>query len=156
MTAHSSFSQASAGNVRWLSILILLPLGLLSNAIHAQTSIADPNFGVRNHKSIQPDKEFDNVLAQKLYTDPHATGFVIWVKQRVPLHKHASHSETVIILEGKGEMQLGGQIFPIRKGDIVFIPEGTPHAVTVTKGILKALSVQSPEFDGTDRVLLEK
>jgi quercetin dioxygenase-like cupin family protein len=134
-------------------ILFLLPWAAGISAVQAQASVAD--FGVRNHKDIQPDKEYDNVLPRKLYSDAHATGFVIWVKQRVPLHKHATHSETVVVLEGKGEMQLGDQIFAVRKGDIIFIPEGTPHAVTVKRGALKVLSVQAPAFDGSDRIPLE-
>jgi mannose-6-phosphate isomerase-like protein (cupin superfamily) len=106
-------------------------------------------------KDLQPEKPFDNVLVQKLYTDAHASGFVIWIKQNVPLHKHATHSETVLILEGSAEMVLGEEKMKVQKGDIVFIPEGTPHSVVVKKGILKVLSIQAPEFDGSDRVKLD-
>lgn len=105
-------------------------------------------------KDLQPDKEFDNVLVQRLFGDAHATGFVIWVKQQVPPHKHAAHSETVCILEGKATMTLGGEEMEVSKGDVIFIPQGTPHSVTVRKGTLKVLSIQAPEFDGTDRILL--
>ena len=107
-------------------------------------------------RKLQPTEAFDNVHVQKLFSDPHATGFVIWIKKAVPLHKHAAHSETVTILEGKAQMRLGDQNFPVAKGDIIFIPEGTPHSVQVNGGILKVLSVQAPEFDGTDRILLDQ
>lgn len=107
-------------------------------------------------RKLQPTEAFENVHVQKLFSDPHATGFVIWIKKAVPLHKHAVHSETVTILEGKAHMRLGDQNFPVAKGDIIFIPEGTPHAVQVQGGILKVLSVQAPEFDGTDRILLDQ
>lgn len=107
-------------------------------------------------RKLQPTEAYDNVHVQKLFSDPHATGFVIWIKKAVPLHKHAAHSETVTILEGKAQMRLGDQNFPVAKGDIIFIPEGTPHSVQVQGGVLKVLSVQAPEFDGSDRILLDQ
>jgi quercetin dioxygenase-like cupin family protein len=106
-------------------------------------------------RDLQPDKAFDNVLVQRLYGDAHASGFVIWVKHDVPLHKHAAHSETVIVLAGKAHMTLGDQHQTVRKGDVIFIPQGTPHAVHVDNGVLKVLSIQAPEFDGTDRILID-
>jgi quercetin dioxygenase-like cupin family protein len=106
-------------------------------------------------RDLQPDQKFDNVQVQRLFGDAEATGFVIWIKQSVPLHKHASHSETVCILSGKAEMRLGEQLMTVRKGDLIFIPQGTAHAVTVRHGTLKVLSVQAPAFDGSDRILLD-
>ncbi len=106
-------------------------------------------------KALQPDKEFENVQVQKLFGDDHASGFVIWIKSSVPLHKHAAHSETVCILSGKAEMSLGDQKMKVRTGDIIFIPQGTPHSVQVSRGVLKVLSIQAPEFDGSDRVLID-
>jgi quercetin dioxygenase-like cupin family protein len=105
-------------------------------------------------RALRPDNAFDNVLVQKLFTDAQASGFVIWIKAQVPLHQHALHSETVVILAGHAEMSLGDAHMTVRRGDIIFIPQGTPHAVTVHKGVLKVLSIQAPEFDGTDRILL--
>jgi quercetin dioxygenase-like cupin family protein len=131
-----------------LTFLALAIIGL--NGLFSQNSYHSAA------KALQPDKPFDNVLVTRLYGDAHASGFVIWVKERVPLHKHAGHSETVFIIEGKGEMQLGDQRLTVRKGDILFIPAGTPHAVDVRGGVLKVMSIQAPEFDGTDRILLEK
>jgi mannose-6-phosphate isomerase-like protein (cupin superfamily) len=61
------------------------------------------------------------------------------------------------VIEGKGVMTLGNIELPIQAGDWVVIPEGTPHRVKVTsKRPLKVLSIQSPQFDGTDRIILEK
>ena len=134
---------------RFICLFPFLSLFCALNAIQAQTNFHS------SASDLQPGKPFENVLVQKLYSDPHASGFVIWIKQQVPPHKHESHSETVFVLDGKGEMRLGDQMRIVRKGDILFIPQGTPHAVKVTKGVLKVLSIQAPEFDGTDRVPLE-
>lgn len=105
--------------------------------------------------AVQPDNPFENVWVHKLFSDAHATGFVIWVKEGVPLHRHDHHSETVAVLEGKGTMRLGDEQFRITKGDVIFIPEGSPHSVLVQGKVLKVLSIQAPAFDGTDRVPLE-
>ena len=104
-------------------------------------------------RDMKPGKPFDNVLVQKLFGDAHASGFVIWIRHNVPLHHHAMHSETVLILAGKATMQLGDQQMTVHKGDVIFIPQGTPHAVQVQHGVLKVLSLQAPEFDGSDRIL---
>ena len=106
-------------------------------------------------KDLKPDKKYDNVLVQRLFSDGHASGFVIWIKQSVPLHMHASHSETVVILAGSATMTLGNETLKVKKGDIFFIPQGMPHSVTVQRGVLKVMSLQAPEFDGTDRVPIQ-
>jgi mannose-6-phosphate isomerase-like protein (cupin superfamily) len=102
---------------------------------------------------ITPPSDLDNIHVVKISSDSHATDFVIFVKQQVPLHKHLTHTESLYVLEGKGIFQLGEKIFDIEPGDYINIPEGTPHAVTVTSSIpLKVFSVQAPEFLGKDRV----
>jgi mannose-6-phosphate isomerase-like protein (cupin superfamily) len=54
-------------------------------------------------------------------------------------------------------MQLGEQIKAIKKGDFIFIPKNTFHAVKTTSEIpLKVISLQAPFFDGTDRILKQE
>jgi len=104
---------------------------------------------------IQAPADLKNIHVVKLSTDPHSTDFVIFVKKKVPLHKHAYHTETLYVLEGQGDFRMGDKTMVISKGDYIRIPEGTPHAVTVTSDKpLKVLSVQAPEFLGKDRVML--
>jgi mannose-6-phosphate isomerase-like protein (cupin superfamily) len=74
----------------------------------------------------------------------------------VKLHKHLTHSEHIYIVDGEADMTLGDRQLHIKKGDFVFIPKGTPHAVKVTSAApLRIVSIQAPAFDGTDRVMLE-
>ena len=99
---------------------------------------------------------YENVLVKKINSDRNSSTFLILIKKVVKLHKHQVHSETIYVLEGSGEMRLGEKKYQIKKGDVLFIPENTPHSVTVTSDIpLKVLSIQAPEFDGADRILLE-
>ncbi|HWY38774.1 MAG TPA: cupin domain-containing protein, partial [Bacteroidia bacterium] len=68
-------------------------------------------------------------------------------------HKHAEHTENIVVLDGAAVMKKDGVSFKINKGDMVFIPKNTWHYVKVTsKTPLKVLSIQSPNFDGKDRI----
>ncbi|MEH6616426.1 MAG: cupin domain-containing protein [Porticoccus sp.] len=103
--------------------------------------------------AITPPADLENIHVVKIASDAHSTDFIIFVKQQVPLHKHLAHTETLYVLEGSGTFQLAYKSFDIGPGDYINVPEGTPHAVTVTSSIpLKVLSVQAPEFLGKDRV----
>jgi len=93
------------------------------------------------------------VYVKKIYGDSLSTSFCIVIRTQVKSHRHLTHSEQVVVLAGEGQMQLGRDTFRIKKGDVVFIPKNTPHAVVSTGSIpLKVISVQSPLFDGKDRI----
>lgn len=99
----------------------------------------------------------ENIYNRPLYSDSLSSSFVIIVKKQVKKHLHAHHSEQVYVISGEADMLLGDSIIHIKPGDLIFIPKNTPHAVTVTSTVpLKIISIQSPYFDGTDRVPLEK
>ncbi len=98
------------------------------------------------------DKE-KNVVVEQLHSDKRATSFLIWVKEGVEEHYHATHTEQVYVLSGKGIMTIEGKEFLIKKGDFIIIPKGVAHSVRVKgRKPLKALSVQAPEFTGKDRI----
>lgn len=98
----------------------------------------------------------DNLYNKPLFGDSLASSFVIVIKKEVKRHKHIEHSEHVVVLDGKGQMMLGDKSFEIKKGDVIFIPKNTIHSVkTTSKQPLKVLSVQSPNFDGKDRIFIE-
>lgn len=105
-------------------------------------------------RKIKPDKAYDNILVQSLTGDSLTSSFIIWVKDTVAAHKHAYHSEHIYVLEGKAKMYLNDNMKKIRKGDVIFVPKNNWHAVKVTSSkALKVLSIQSPYFDGKDRIL---
>lgn len=84
----------------------------------------------------------------------NATVNLINTSSPVPAHYHAKHDETVIIVRGSGTMRLGDQERTVRAGDLMFIPQGTPHAFVPHGDDVVAVSVFSPKFDGTDRIIL--
>lgn len=108
-----------------------------------------------NVDALKPEKEYENVLPHLLFSDSNATSVLLWIKGGVMPHYHATHSEHVVVLSGKGLMRLGEDLLKIRKGDVIFIPQGTAHSVEVKSKVLKVISIQAPEFDGSDRIMIK-
>lgn len=106
--------------------------------------------------TITPPANYDNIYVRPLNNDSLSSGFLIFIKKEVKLHKHNNHTEQAVILDGEGTMKLGEKTFQVKKGDIIFIPAKTPHSLIVSsKNPVKVLSIQSPYFDGKDRVMIE-
>ncbi|MBK6342509.1 MAG: cupin domain-containing protein [Flavobacteriales bacterium] len=92
-----------------------------------------------------------------LHSDSLSSSFLICVPREVRPHYHDWHTEHVVVIEGEGEMLLGDSVFVIRSGDAIAIPKGTVHAVTtLSERPLRVVSIQSPRFDGADRVPVER
>ena len=105
--------------------------------------------------TIKAPANLENIFVRPLYSDSLVSSFVIFIKKEVKAHKHISHSEHVYVLDGEGKMKMNGKEFVMKKGDIIFIPKNTVHSVLTTSSIpLKVLSIQAPQFDGKDRVMV--
>lgn len=106
--------------------------------------------------SISIPDDFENIFVTQISGDSLSTSFLIVIKHEVKLHKHLEHTEHVYVLEGEGMLQLGEKSLTIKSGDFVFIPKNTAHKVITNSTIpLKVISIQSPAFDGSDRIQLE-
>lgn len=120
---------------------------LISSASYSQ------DIEITNLKEVVPEKSFENVTVKKLHSDENSSYFVIWIKKDVASHKHADHSEGIIVLDGEGEMTIAKNSFKIKQGDHFVIPKNTFHSVKVTsEKPLKVVSVQAPKFEGKDRI----
>jgi mannose-6-phosphate isomerase-like protein (cupin superfamily) len=98
-----------------------------------------------------------NIYSKAAFSDSLASSFCIVIKKEVKPHKHITHSEHVFVVEGEGTMKMGDKIFSLKKNDLVFIPKNTIHSVKSTgKTPLKVISIQSPMFDGSDRIMTEE
>ena len=108
---------------------------------------------IKSTYDLEPTEKYDNIHVQKIDTDSLSTTFAIWVKLRVKMHKHVNHVENVYILEGTGEFTVFDSTYEVKKGDLIVIPKNTWQGVTISsKKPMKAISIQSPEFKGLDRV----
>jgi mannose-6-phosphate isomerase-like protein (cupin superfamily) len=76
-------------------------------------------------------------------------------RDAIQAHFHASHDETVLLLRGSGDLQLGSEHVMLSPGVLVHIPAGTVHAFRSTgTEPAAALSCFSPAFDGKDRIFV--
>ena len=48
------------------------------------------------------------------------------------LHRHPAYDETFIICEGRYDFRLDGKLLKLSRGDVVFVPRGTPHGFIST------------------------
>ncbi|MDH5359106.1 MAG: cupin domain-containing protein [Gammaproteobacteria bacterium] len=72
------------------------------------------------------------------------------------LHRHALSEELYYILQGRGEMTLGDELFTVQQGDSVCISPNTPHCIKNTgTDDLKILCCCSPAYSHDDTELLE-
>ena len=131
-----------------LSAIASATLILVSIVLHGQ---------VLDTSHLAPCTHSDStVQVHRLYDDSLCTSFVICIPRSVARHYHRYHTEHVMVLEGAGIIQLGDSTFSISAGTSIVIPKGTAHGVRTTSLTpLRVISVQSPRFDGTDRIFIE-
>lgn len=114
----------------------------------------------QNHQNLDTIKapaSSENIYNRPLYSDSLSSSFVIIIKKEVKKHIHQFHSEQIYVISGEADMIIADKTIHIKSGDMIFIPKNTPHAVVVTSTVpLKVISVQSPYYDGKDKVLLDK
>jgi len=48
-------------------------------------------------------------------------------KKAYPRHAHRVNEELFLVLEGEGQVRIGDETFPIRKGDLISCPPGGPE-----------------------------
>ena len=73
-----------------------------------------------------------------------------------PKHLHNDANEIQYILDGTGTIWLGDKEVPVKPGDLIIIPKGTPHGGTkVTGRTLKAIAIKSPPQAPDDIKLLD-
>lgn len=112
----------------------------------------------KNLNDYKPTAEYENVHVLKIAEDDLHSTYIIWVKDSVSEHYHASHTENIVVIQGKARMTLNGEEITVKKGDFINIPEGTKHAVmeVTSHKPLKVLSTQTPIFDGKDRIFTDQ
>lgn len=127
-----------------------MTFALLSITVFSQAPINSSDFVF--------DKSTKAIKVTPLVSDENSSSFAILIKDKVAPHYHASHTETLLVIEGEAEMRLGDSTYQIKKGDFINIPPNTVHSVRVTspEEWLKVISVQAPKFTGKDRVFVEE
>lgn len=69
-------------------------------------------------------------------------------KRSCPYHLHHAQEEMFIVLEGSGTLRVAGEMLPIKRGDMMFIPAGPeyPHQIINTSDApLKYIAISTME-----------
>jgi mannose-6-phosphate isomerase-like protein (cupin superfamily) len=79
--------------------------------------------------------------------NPTATLHVVDIQADARTHYHKRMTEIYFVLEGEGQMELDGELFPLKPMTAVFIKPGCRHRAI---GKLKIINVPIPAFDESD------
>lgn len=96
----------------------------------------------------------EKVQTIKLIQDETATVSLLRITEGVEVkgHLHKTHSEAVICVKGKGQMQIGGKWVDLKSGSLHFNAMGNPHAAKNTgTGEWVIISIFTPAMKEPDR-----
>lgn len=79
--------------------------------------------------------------------DKVASLHMVEISEDSRTHYHKRLTEIYYILEGEGQMELDGELHPVRPGDAILIKPGCRHRAI---GKLRVLNMPIPAFDPTD------
>jgi mannose-6-phosphate isomerase-like protein (cupin superfamily) len=72
-----------------------------------------------------------------------------------PKHLHPRSNEIQYVIEGTGTIWFGDKEVPVKPGDLIVIPAGTPHGAAKADGRpIKALAIKTPPQAPDDMKLL--
>jgi len=76
-----------------------------------------------------------------------ATAHLVDVSTEAVAHYHCAHTELYVVLQGEGQLELDGEIVPVKPLTAVMIKPGCRHRAI---GDLRILNVPVPAFDASD------
>jgi mannose-6-phosphate isomerase-like protein (cupin superfamily) len=79
--------------------------------------------------------------------NPTATMHIVNIEADSKVHYHKKLTEVYLVLEGEGQMELDGQLFPVKPFTAIFIKPGCRHRAI---GKLRIVNVSIPAFDPND------
>jgi mannose-6-phosphate isomerase-like protein (cupin superfamily) len=69
---------------------------------------------------LRDNKFLNNLVVSSTFLKPN---------QSTRGHSHAGQEEVYYFVDGNGRMELDGEVFDVREGDVVLIPDGVFHRV---------------------------
>ena len=79
--------------------------------------------------------------------DTVASVHVVDIQEDAVAHYHKKMTEIYLVLEGEGQMELDGQLIPVKPMTAIYIKPGCRHRAI---GRLKILNIPVPAFDPND------
>ena len=92
-------------------------------------------------------------FSRRAFVDPDnqvATMHIVDIEQDAKVHYHKKLTEVYLILEGEGQMELDGQMIPVKPFTAIFIKPGCRHRAV---GKMRIVNVSIPAFDPEDEWL---
>ncbi len=102
-----------------------------------------------------PLKTDQGMSIEEISRGETASAAIVQIRKVQPLHMHAEHDLTAIVLKGEGLLRVGDRNLELRPGSIVTIPRGTAHSFTnKSQETAVAYAMFNPAFDGKDFVVV--
>ena len=79
--------------------------------------------------------------------DNVASLHIVEIQEDSRTHYHKRMTEIYLVLEGEGQMELDGQLFPVKPMTAIYIRPGCRHRAI---GRLKIVNIPVPSFDESD------
>ena len=116
------------------------------NTLPLINAFSDADQWQRTVASIQPPDTYRNIFGYALREDDEAEQFLVWVKQMINPEDHHDEQESFLILEGRCECSIGGELVQLSAGDYLAVPLDLEHTVRVisdtpVKAIIQRLKV---------------
>lgn len=88
-------------------------------------------------------------FARRAFAEPGnaASMHVVDIEADSRAHYHKRMTEIYLVLEGEGQMELDGQLYPVRPMSAIYIRPGCRHRAI---GKLKIINIPVPAFDESD------
>jgi quercetin dioxygenase-like cupin family protein len=94
--------------------------------------------------NITPVASADNASVNLVLAPPRSI---------LKMHYHKFRDEIAYVIKGQAAFNVSGQEYAIKAGDLMYIPSGTLHGLTVTGNeSMRVISTFAPAFDGKDRI----
>jgi len=103
-----------------------------------------------------PLRSEDNFKNTEFLRTDEMSHHLVQIRDREKLHVHRHHDMMAYLYQGWGTFKIGEKLVPLKPGDFVMVPKGTPHQfVNESQDVAVAYAVISPPFDKTDVHILE-
>ncbi len=97
-----------------------------------------------------------NLRAIPVQRSAHTAQVLVQVRDREPVHYHADSDITVFMIRGHGVIHIADESFPVKEGDVMFIPRKVVHYFVNRSPVpAAALVIYSPPPGPKDRVLID-
>src|SRR6266446_4772358 len=108
-----------------------------------------PNFQITHLNEVPPVK-CPCGFARRAFagsTENAASVHVVDIQRDSRTHYHKRMTEIYLVLEGEGQMELDGNLFPVKPMTAIYIKPGCRHRAI---GKLKIVNIPIPSFDEAD------